>query len=50
MAPETYDAMRLEAARARLYQAILASEEDARAGRLVDAEESDSIIRERYGL
>ena len=50
MAPETYDAMRLEASRARLYQAILASEEDVRAGRLVDAEESDRIIRERYGL
>lgn len=50
MTPERYEALRLEAARARLYQVIDRAEDDVRAGRTTDARTSIAETRKRYGL
>lgn len=50
MSPEHYEALRLEACRARLYDEIERGEADVRAGRVVDARSSITTMRERYGL
>lgn len=50
MTQERYDALRLEACRARLYDEIERGEDDVRAGRVVDACSSVHAMRERYGL
>lgn len=50
MTPERYDELLLEAARARLYDAIDRSEDDIASGRTADAREALASLRERYGL
>ena len=50
MSIEVLDAMRMERARAELYQLLDEAEEDSRAGRVVSALESNKRTRERYGL
>lgn len=50
MTMEQLDALRLEAARARLYREIDRAEEDFALGSVVSARESQRLVRERYGL
>ena len=50
MSIELLDSLRMERARAELYRLIEEAEEDSRAGRVVDARESNRRTRERCGL
>lgn len=50
MTKEQYDALCFEASRSRLYDEIKRGEFDVQAGRTVDAHDSISRMRERYGL
>lgn len=50
MTPERYEALRMEAARAGLYQAIDKGEADIAAGRTVEAHDLISQIRQHHGL
>lgn len=50
MTPERYDALRLEAARAKLYGIIDQAEMEIAAGNMVDARSSNQEARARYGL
>lgn len=50
MTPEYYEALCLEAARSRLYQAVDRAEADIAAGHVSDARASQAALRARYGL
>lgn len=50
MTVEKLDALKQEAARARLYRDIDEAEDDFAAGRVMDGRESQRKARERYGL
>lgn len=50
MSPAQYDALRMEGARARLYQMIDGAEADIAAGRVHDVGETASYLSARYGL
>ena len=50
MTVEQLDALRMEAARAELYQRAIAAEQDIAEGRLADARASQRAVRERHGL
>ena len=50
MTVEQLDALRMEAARAELYQRVIEAEQDVAAGRLAEARASQRAVRERYGL
>ncbi len=50
MSMEVYQQLCIESARSRLYQAIDRAETDIDAGRLKDAGQVSSSLRQRYGL
>ena len=50
MTPEKYEALKLEAARAKLYQIIDQSEQEIATGNTVDANDSLKKTRLNYGL
>ena len=50
MTVEQLDALRMEAARAELYQRVIEAEQDIATGRLADAHASQRAARERHGL
>lgn len=50
MSLEAYEALSLEASKARLYAALMEAEEDFAAGRYEDLASSQVACRERYGL
>lgn len=50
MTPEQYDALRLEVARAKLYEIIDQAETDIAGRNLIDAITSNQGARARYGL
>ena len=50
MTLEQYEALSLEAARARLYEAVDRGEDDIRCGRTVDARDAMERLRARHGL
>ena len=50
MSKEAYEALALEAARSRLYAAILEAEDDFAAGRYEELSDSQAACRARYGL
>ena len=50
MTPEKYESLKLEAARAKLYQIIDQSEQEIAAGNTVDACDSLKKTRRNYGL
>lgn len=50
MSMDCYESLCLDAARARLYQAIDFAEDDFTAGRVVDARGLGAGLKDRYGL
>ena len=50
MTVEQLDALRMEAARAELYQRVIEAEQDIAEGRLADARASQQAARNRHGL
>ena len=50
MTTQAYEALKLEAARAKLYQSIDRAEQDIAAGRTVEAHAAIADMRVRYGL
>lgn len=50
MSSQIYEALKLEASRAKLYQAVDRAEQDIAAGRTVDAHDAIADVRARYGL
>ena len=50
MSPQAFEALRLEASRAQLYQAIDQAERDIAEGRTTEAHIALADLRDRYGL
>ncbi len=50
MTTQAYEALKLEAARAKLYQIVAQSERDIAENRTVEAHSAIADARERYGL
>lgn len=50
MSTELLESLRMEAARAKLYELLAEAERDVREGRVYDARESQREVREQYGL
>ena len=50
MTPERYEALMLEASRAKLYQAVDRAEDDIAQGRTVSGHQLVGDLRARYGL
>ena len=50
MTTQAYEALKLEAARAKLYQSIDRAEQDIVAGRTIEAHTAIANLRARYGL